>query len=159
VTERRLNPSFILRSSILGYKLRVLKQDHIVNRPSGRCHRMAAGALLALCLVMGSGASMASEDHDRARQAVEAGEVLPLRSILERVERDYPGQVVDVELERERESSQERWVYKIKLLRGGGALMKLKVDARDGSIIGKKAAGGHEREREQQRNRRGGEDH
>ncbi|MBN8450176.1 MAG: PepSY domain-containing protein [Candidatus Accumulibacter sp.] len=120
---------------------------------------MAAGALLALCLVMGSGASMASEDHDRARQAVEAGEVLPLRSILERVEREYPGQVVDVELERERDSSQERWLYKIKLLRGGGALMKLKVDARDGSIIGKKAAGGHEREREQQRNRRGGEDH
>ncbi len=157
MTERQLNPSFILRSSIPGYNLRMLKQDHIVNRPSDR--PMAAGALLALCLVMGSGASMASEDHDRARQAVEAGEVLPLRSILERVERDYPGQVVDVELERERESSQERWIYKIKLLRSGGALMKLKVDARDGSIIGKKAAGGHEREREQQRNRRGGEDH
>jgi hypothetical protein len=157
VTERQLNPSFILRSSVPGYNLRMLKQDHIVNRPSDR--PMAAGALLALCLVMGSGASMASEDHDRARQAVEAGEVLPLRSILERVERDYPGQVVDVELERERESSQERWIYKIKLLRSGGALMKLKVDARDGSIIGKKAAGGHEREREQQRNRRGGEDH
>jgi uncharacterized membrane protein YkoI len=41
-----------------------------------------------------------SGDHDRARQAVEAGEVLPLRTILERVERDYPGQVVEVELER-----------------------------------------------------------
>jgi hypothetical protein len=159
VTECQLNPSFILRSSIPGYKLRMLKQDHIVNRPSGRCRGMAAGALLALCLVMGSGASMASEDHDRARQAVEAGEVLPLRSILERVERNYPGQVVDVELDRERDSSQERWVYKIKLLRSGGTLMKLKVDARDGSLIGKKAAGGHEREREQQRNRRGGEDH
>jgi hypothetical protein len=160
VTERQLNPLFILRSSIPGYNLRMLKQDHIVNRPSGRCRGMAAGVLLALCLVMGNGASMASEDHDRARQAVEAGEVLPLRSILERVEREYPGQVVDVELERERESSQERWLYKIKLLRSGGALIKLKVDARDGSIIGKKeAAGGHEREREQQRNRRGGEDH
>lgn len=157
MTERQLNPSFILRSSIPGYNLRMLKQDHIVNRPSDR--HMAAGVLLALCLVMGSGTSMASEDHDRARQAVEAGEVLPLRTILERVDREYPGQVVDVELERERESSQERWVYKIKLLRSGGALMKLKVDARDGSIIGKKAAGGHEREREQQRNRRGGEDH
>ena len=158
MTERQLNPSFILRSSIPGYNLRMLKQDHIVNRPSDR--PMAAGALLALFLVMGSGASMASEDHDRARQAVEAGEVLPLRSILERVEREYPGQVVDVELERERDSSQERWLYKIKLLRSGGALIKLKVDARDGSILGKKeAAGGHEREREQQRNRRGGEDH
>jgi CheY-like chemotaxis protein len=60
-------------------------------------------------------------DHDRARQAVEAGEVLPLRTILERVEREYPGQVIDVELEREHENNLEPWVYKIKLLRSGGS--------------------------------------
>ena len=97
-------------------------------------------------------------DHDRARQAVEAGEVLPLRTILERVEREYPGQVIDVELDREQENSIERWVYRIKVLRTGGALIKLKVDARDGSIIGRKGPGGHEREREPQKNRRGGSD-
>lgn len=73
-------------------------------------------------------------DHDRARKAVEAGEVLPLKSVLERVERDYPGQVMEVELDRE----DSRWVYEIKILRSGGSLLKLKVDARDGTPIGMK---------------------
>ncbi len=79
-------------------------------------------------------------DHDRARQALAAGEVLPLRTILDRVEREYPGQVLEVELERDG----GRWVYEIRTLRSGGALVKLKVDARDGSVLGVKAreAGG-----------------
>lgn len=102
--------------------------------------------LLAFC----NGAGMADNerDHDRARQALEAGEVLPLRTILERVEREYPGQVVDIELERENEhkNGPEGWVYKIKLLRSGGALVRLKVDARTGAVIGKKERSGAEYE-------------
>jgi hypothetical protein len=65
-------------------------------------------------------------DHDRARHALEAGEVLPLRTILDRVEREYPGQVLEVELERDG----GRWAYEIRTLRSGGSLVKLKVDAR-----------------------------
>ena len=89
---------------------------------------LAAALLLAL---LGAGAGQAGDghDHDRARQALEAGEMLPLRTILERVERDYPGQVMEVELERK----DGRWIYEIKLLRTGGALVKLKIDARDGT--------------------------
>ena len=138
----------------------MLKRYAIANRPSGSRCRTAAGALCVLLLAFGSSSGMADNerDHDRARQALEAGEVLPLRTILERVEREYPGQVIDVELEREHESGQERWVYRIKVLRSGGALIKLKVDARDGSIMGKKGPGGHGLEREPQRYRRGGSD-
>ena len=79
-------------------------------------------------------------DHDRARHALEAGEVLPLRTILDRVEREYPGQVLEVELERDG----SRWAYEIRTLRSGGSLVKLKVDARDGTVLGVKAreAGG-----------------
>ena len=66
-----------------------------------------------------SGISRADADHDRARQALEAGEVLPLGTILERVERDHPGQVLDVELELEKHDGVERWVYEVKLLRTG----------------------------------------
>jgi uncharacterized membrane protein YkoI len=113
-------------------------------------------------LAFGSSAGMAdnARDHDRARQALEAGEVLPLRTILERVEREHPGQVVDVELEREHEDKggPERWVYKIKLLRSGGALVKLKIDARTGTVIGKKERSAAEHEREQRGPRRGGND-
>ena len=73
-------------------------------------------------------------DHDRARQALVAGEILPLTTVLERIARELPGQVMEVELERRG----ERWVYEVKVLRSGGALVKLLVDARDGTIIGKR---------------------
>lgn len=68
-------------------------------------------------------------DHDRARQALESGEILPLRTILEQVEREVPGQIMEVELDRQ----DDRWIYEIKVLRRGGSLVKLKLDARDGT--------------------------
>jgi uncharacterized membrane protein YkoI len=95
------------------------------------CHTLTGLALLAMLSPMNSYAGD-NTDHDRARQAVEAGDVLPLRTILDRVEREYPGQVMEVELDRER----GEWVYEIKLLRKGGALVKLKIHARDGTILG-----------------------
>jgi uncharacterized membrane protein YkoI len=91
---------------------------------------VAAALLLAMAAAGPAGASEV-RDHDRAREAVAAGEVLPLRTILERVERDHPGQVMEVELERK----DERWIYEIKLLRTGGALVKLKINARDGTLL------------------------
>ncbi|HAU56674.1 MAG TPA: hypothetical protein DCW87_03370 [Comamonadaceae bacterium] len=97
--------------------------------------RVLLGTLLGVCV---STASLADEDHDRARKALEAGEVLPLRAILERVERDHPGQVIDVDLEKERKGEIQRWIYEIKLVRPGGALVKLKINARDGSLLSEK---------------------
>lgn len=97
--------------------------------------------LLLLCaasLIGAANISQAGEDHDRARRALEAGEVLPLGTILERIAREHPGQVLDVELEPEKEGRTERWVYEIKLLRKGGTLVKLKVDARNGSVLSRK---------------------
>jgi uncharacterized membrane protein YkoI len=95
--------------------------------------------ITCLALLVGSGAARAAEeDHERARKALDAGEVLPLKTIMERVERAYPGQVMDVELERDHEGRSERWIYKVKVLRTGGALIKLKVDARDGTVLGSK---------------------
>ncbi|MCC7485825.1 MAG: peptidase [Burkholderiales bacterium] len=92
-------------------------------------------ALLATALLLASGAGPGrardERDHDRARRALEAGEILPLRTILERVERDTPGQVMEVELERK----DGRWIYEIKMLRAGGSLVKLRVDARDARLI------------------------
>jgi len=100
------------------------------------CRTLSNLVILMTLAMPGLGVSYAADnadhDHDRARQAVEAGNVLPLRTILEQVEREYPGQVMDVELDREK----GEWVYEVKLLRKGGALMKLKILARDGTILG-----------------------
>lgn len=70
-------------------------------------------------------------DHDRARQALLAGEILPLKTILERIERSQPGQVMEVELEQKSAD----WIYEIKLLQTEGRLLKLYVDARSGEIL------------------------
>ncbi|WP_222105435.1 PepSY domain-containing protein [Denitromonas ohlonensis] len=84
---------------------------------------------------------LADSDHDRARRARDAGQVMPLPAILERVAQDYPGRVVEVELEDE----DDRWIYEIKLVQPGGRLLKLEVDATDARIL---KARGKQRERE-----------
>ncbi|MGL1834316.1 PepSY domain-containing protein [Rhodocyclaceae bacterium SMB388] len=71
------------------------------------------------------------DDHERARRALEAGEVLPLGTVLARVERDFPGQVIEVELERD----DGMWLYEVKLIRSGGALVELEIDARNGDVL------------------------
>lgn len=74
------------------------------------------------------------KDHDRAREAVKAGQVMPLRAMLERLEREYPGQVLDVELEDE----DGRLVYEVKLLQNDGRLVKLELDARTATVLRRK---------------------
>ena len=100
-------------------------------RSAGRKLKRLVPALMAGLMLAMALPSHADSDHDRARQALEAGEILPLKTVLERLARDTPGQVMEVELER----SGERWIYEIKLLQTGGALIKLKVDARDATVI------------------------
>jgi len=89
-------------------------------------------AVVVLGLMIACGPSvLASSDQDRARSAVEAGQVLPLRTLLERVEREQSGRVLEVELEQEG----GRWVYEFRLLRPNGRLAKIKVDARSGELL------------------------
>ena len=85
-----------------------------------------------------------NDDHKRAREALLAGEVLPLRTVLNRVEQTYAGQVLKIEFEEE----DGVYLYKIKLLRNSGDLIKLKVGATDGRILAVKGRsirpeGGH----------------
>lgn len=88
---------------------------------------------LVLCLtaVLAWPLAQADSDHDRARNAVQAGQVLPLKTVLERLEREHPGQVLEVELEQE----DGRWVYEVKLLQAGGRLVKLELDAASGEVL------------------------
>ncbi len=89
---------------------------------------------LVLCCQAPIALAGGQRDHDRARAALRAGEVLPLSTILERVAKEQPGQVLEVELERDH----DRWIYELKLIESSGALVKLKVDARDGAVLKQK---------------------
>ncbi|MCB2018884.1 MAG: PepSY domain-containing protein [Hydrogenophaga sp.] len=73
-------------------------------------------------------------DHDRAREAVVAGQILPLGQVLERLERDPGGRVLEIELE----SDDGQWIYEVKLLQPGGLLQRLEVDATTGEVIGRR---------------------
>lgn len=85
--------------------------------------------LLLSSLAVPPGLLADDRDHDRARKALEAGEILPLRTI---IDRDYPGQILEVELERD----DGQWIYEVKLVRDKGSVIKLKLDARDGTLLG-----------------------
>ena len=91
-------------------------------------------ALLALPL---SGLARSEPDQDRARAALQAGEILPLATILARLAQTQPGQVLEVELERK----DGRWLYEIKLLQPGGGLRKLELDAKSGEVLQPKSRG------------------
>ena len=108
----------------------------MLSRIPANWHSTLTGLAILVLLSTGTGYAGAgdSSDHERARQAVAAGEVLPLRTILERIEREYPGQVMEVELERENGEC----VYEVKVLRKNGVLVKLKINARDGALLGAK---------------------
>ncbi|GAD22333.1 PepSY domain-containing protein [Acidovorax sp. MR-S7] len=89
--------------------------------------------LLALALAMlGAGRPHAGErDHELARQALQQGQVLPLRQVLDKVESEYQGQVLKIEFERD----DGRYIYEIRLLQRDGRMAKLKVDAVDGRVL------------------------
>ncbi len=90
---------------------------------------------LALCMLGAFPLLHADErnhgDHAMALQALEQGRVLPLRTVLEKIERDYQGQALKVEFEQD----DGRFIYEIRLLQSDGRMVKLKVDAVDGKVL------------------------
>jgi uncharacterized membrane protein YkoI len=88
-------------------------------------------AILALLFLAVSLPALAGEDHDRIRRAAQAGEIVPLSAILEDMDRDFPGELIEAELE----DKHGRLVYEIKRLTTDGRLLKLYYDARDGSRL------------------------
>ena len=70
-------------------------------------------------------------DHIEARELLKRGEIVPLERILEVVQQRVPGDVIEVELERE----DGLWEYKVKVLTPTGRVRKLYLDARNGAVL------------------------
>lgn len=87
---------------------------------------------LAVLLSLIAGPALADrDDHDRARRALEAGEVLPLSEILAAVEAVRPGRVIEVELERD----DGRWIYELELVAPDGRILEIEIDAATADIL------------------------
>ena len=73
--------------------------------------------------------------HERAREARLRGEIRPIAEILHHIGEQIPGQVIGLELEREKHAGQPVWIYEIKILTPDGRRLEVEVDARNGEIL------------------------
>ena len=94
--------------------------------------RMAAVlvALASLAAVPALARDDESERRDAVRRAVEAGEVLPLAQILDKVRVRVSGDVTGIEINREG----GRWHYEVRVIDRGGRVLEVHVDAQTGKV-------------------------
>lgn len=75
--------------------------------------------------------ALADDDHDRAREALARGEILPLSRILLAVEQEAGGRVIEVELDRE----DGRYIYEVETVSPDGRMVEFSIDAATGTIL------------------------
>ena len=87
--------------------------------------------LAALLVIMICGVARPEEDHDRARDLKEAGEILPLEEIVKRAQERQPGQLLETELEEKK----GRLIYQVEILDEAGVVWELTIDAKSGEVL------------------------
>src|SRR5947207_7952935 len=112
--ERCLRPAFMSRSG---------GPAVLCDMDIGRWLTLVAAGLVLVCAAVVA----ADDDHARAKAAREAGQIVSLQSILDRVQAEFTGSPVEIELE----DGDGPWVYKVKVLTQAGAIQKLDYDDRD----------------------------
>ena len=92
-------------------------------------------AVLALAFLLAQGLSAVTaqerRDHERARAALEAGQIRPLSDLLAEVERRFRGRVIEADLERD----DTQWLYELKILPPNGRLFIVELDAATGALV------------------------
>ncbi len=98
------------------------------------CLLMTAAALL---IAFGT-ANADKDDHgQRLRAAVASGQIVPLKSLLDRIEANYFGQVLEVELD----DDDDQLTYEIDFLTPAGAKIEFEFDATNGHLLKSKGRG------------------
>jgi uncharacterized membrane protein YkoI len=69
-------------------------------------------------------------DQAKARKASKSGKSKPISEIIGNVKAQYPGNVIGVKL------NSGSWSYDVRIIDAGGRLLKVRVDAATGSILG-----------------------
>lgn len=87
---------------------------------------------IAAFIVLAFAPAQADEvSHEQARRLLEQGSIKPLQDILAIVRAKVPGKLLETELEYDNDGL----VYDFKILRPGGRVQEVEVDAKTGRII------------------------
>ena len=73
----------------------------------------------------------ADDDHVRARDLVESGEILPLEKLLQTAFEGQQWRLLEAELEREH----GRYIYELEILDNKGKVREHKYDAKTGELL------------------------
>ncbi|HZH46285.1 MAG TPA: PepSY domain-containing protein [Roseococcus sp.] len=92
---------------------------------------LAVPVLIATLSAPDPAASQERRDHERARAALEAGQIRPLSELLAVVERRYRGRVIEADLERD----DGQWLYEFKILPLNGRVFTVELDAATGEFL------------------------
>ena len=96
-----------------------------------RSSRLFISIGLMASVLAGIPASADSVSHEHARQLLQQGKIRPLQEIVAIVRAKLPGEILETELECE----DDGLVYDFKILRPGGRIQEVEVDAASGRII------------------------
>ena len=91
----------------------------------------ALALVAALCVAPATRVAAGKDDHEEARRLLQRGEIQPIAKILEAVQRRIPGDVIEVELERE----DGKWEYQVDVLASNGRLLKVTLNARTAAVL------------------------
>ena len=92
---------------------------------------MVRFAFLLLLAVAAVACPAAADDQDRARAALERGEIRPLDQVLAAAKAAVPGDVVKLDLKQKKDV----WLYRLKILTPSGKRREVKIDAKTLAII------------------------
>ena len=78
--------------------------------------------------------TLSAKDHDNALDLVKSGEVMPLATIIIKLQKLEQGQIIEVELEKKK----KRLIYEIELVNEHGIVKEYIFDAKNGELIKEK---------------------
>ena len=85
--------------------------------------------------------NLRESDHEKAIRAVNEGEILPLDEILNKVQNNFTGRIISINL-KDNEKGLFGWVYDIMIIDIENNVKQLRVDAGTSTILSVKSGGG-----------------
>ena len=104
----------------------MLNGEHAFRMAAVCCMLVSGGLLLSSFPT-----AVADESQAVVRQLREAGKILPFERISEIARGFRPGEILEVELEKEKSG----YVYEVEILDAHGQVWEVKLDARSGDLI------------------------